>query len=133
MLKGNTEQSVLRSLLWQSRPLWRPEEEDNKRAEELSATGPTDSIAHEERDLVSQEFAFKVHEPNSLTYDNVDGCPNTGVPDIEPVDDKLNFVFLLGAQKSGTTWLHNALVKHSLFVEANNTWGCDSLSLTLTD
>lgn len=70
-----------------------------------------------------QEFAFKVNQPNSMTFDDMEWCPNTRVADIEPVDDKLNFLFLLGVQKSGTTWLHRVLTTHPLFVDADMAFG----------
>lgn len=43
---------------------------------------------------------------------------------MNPISDQYKFLFILGAQKSGTTWLHNALNKHPLFVEAKETYGC---------
>lgn len=58
-----------------------------------------------------------MHEPGSLTYADFPECPNlptTPVEQLPPVDERLNFLLILGAQKAGTSWLFNALETHPL-------------------
>lgn len=64
-----------------------------------------------------------MHQVGKLTYDDRPQCP--GVPDVQPeqlppVDPRVNFLMILGAQKAGTTWLFDALDTHPLFNGANH-------------
>jgi hypothetical protein len=67
-----------------------------------------------------QAYAFKpTEEPGTKLYADMDWCPGSHEPsesDIEPVDSKLRFLFVIGAQKAGTTWLFRALEKHPSLV-----------------
>lgn len=71
-----------------------------------------------------QDYAFKMPAVNSMTADNMDWCPGLPEHKLDRVDEKLKFLFLLGAQKSGTSWLHKALMEHSLFAEADDAYLC---------
>lgn len=71
-----------------------------------------------------QLYSFKMNKPNSVSHKDMEWCPGLPTPDLRRVHHKLNFLFLLGAQKSGTTWLHKALFTHRLFVEANTAYLC---------
>lgn len=75
-----------------------------------------------------QLYTFKMYEPASLHHSEMEWCPGLPEPDLRRVHHNLKFLFLLGAQKSGTTWLHKALFKHKLFVEANTAYLCAYLS-----
>lgn len=101
---------------------------DGEEQEDASEQGKYEDDKQAKKDIapsdLKKEYAFKVNEPNSMTFDDMEWCPNTRVPDIKPVDDRLQFLFLLGVQKSGTTWLHNALTTHPLFVDAERAFGC---------
>lgn len=59
-----------------------------------------------------------------MTFEDMEWCPNTGVPLIEPADGNLQFMFVLGVQKAASTWLHRALIQHPVFVEADTPFGC---------
>lgn len=71
-----------------------------------------------------QKYTFKMHAPGSLDYNDMQWCPGLRGMDLAPVDEKFKFLFILGAQKAGTTWLHQALTRHKLFVEADSAYGC---------
>ena len=71
-----------------------------------------------------QGYTFKMHEVNSMDCEDMKWCPGLRQVDLKPISDQYKFPFILGAQKSGTTWLHNALNKHPLFVEAKEAYGC---------
>lgn len=70
-----------------------------------------------------QEYAFKMIAPNSLTIQEAGSCPGLHpVPpvNLKPLDQRFNFLLILGAQKAGTTWLFDALATHPLFVGAHH-------------
>jgi hypothetical protein len=74
--------------------------------------------------VVMQKYTFKMHEPNSMDTDDMEWCPGLRQVDQKPIDEGFKFLFLLGAQKAGTTWLHEALNRHPIFVEANSAYRC---------
>ena len=69
-----------------------------------------------------QKYTFKMHEPGSMHSEDVEMCPGLRKADMKQADDKFNFLFILGAQKAGTTWLHKELYHHPLFVEAQKAY-----------
>lgn len=71
-----------------------------------------------------QKYAFKMHEPGSMGHEDMEWCPGLRTVDLKPMDEKLDFLMILGAQKAGTTWLHTELQRHDLFQEAASAYKC---------
>lgn len=69
-----------------------------------------------------QKYTFKMHEPGSLLPEDMEYCSGMRKVDLKPVDDKFRFLFILGAQKAGTTWLHQALRQHPIFTQADEAY-----------
>lgn len=63
-----------------------------------------------------------------MDNEDMQWCPGLRQVDLKPVDEKLKFLFILGAQKAGTTWLHRALMRHPIFVEAERGYMCAILT-----
>lgn len=66
-----------------------------------------------------QEFGFKLYNPATLTYSDVRWCPGSQEPaadELRPLPEAYKVLFVLGAQKAGTTWFYNALQTHPAFV-----------------
>lgn len=100
----------------------RPGEEEHSEQEQSGDDQESGSDENEPTNDELQDYAFKMPPVNSMSAENMDWCPGLKQADFEPVDEKLQFLFLLGAQKSGTSWLHNALMGHPLFVEADDAY-----------
>jgi hypothetical protein len=69
-------------------------------------------------------MAFKQEVPESLSIHSRDRmCPSLEKSLGTPIDSHRRILFILGAQKAGTTYLFNALTKHPSFVGAAHTFG----------
>eukprot|EP00892_Ulva_mutabilis_P011675 jgi/Ulvmu1/8880/UM049_0062.1 len=67
-------------------------------------------------------FGFKLLEPGSVAYDDVEGCPGAAEPavgDFRPLHPGVNMLVLAGVQKGGTTWMADALMQHPAILPAN--------------
>lgn len=71
-----------------------------------------------------QAYAFKMHEPGSMGHEDMQWCPGLRRVDLKLVDEKLEFLMILGAQKAGTTWLHTELQRHDIFAQAAHAFMC---------
>lgn len=70
-------------------------------------------------------MAFKQEVPESLSITSRDRmCPALEHSLGSPIDSRRTILFILGAQKGGTTYLFNALTKHPAFVGADHAFGC---------
>ena len=60
-------------------------------------------------------YAFKVYEPGSLTFRDIDDC-GWGEFDLlaerESIPEDMPMLLVVGQQKAGTTWLYDALKTH---------------------
>jgi hypothetical protein len=75
-------------------------------------------------DECMQLYSFKMLPPNSMGYEDMKLCPGLRKQDLKPVDERYKFLFILGAQKAGTTWLHSALERHPIFIQADSGYMC---------
>jgi hypothetical protein len=70
-------------------------------------------------------MAFKQEVPESLSIRSRDRmCPALEKSLGPAMDSRRRILFILGAQKAGTTFLFNALTKHPAFVGADHAFGC---------
>ena len=77
-------------------------------------------------------MAFKQEVPESLSMASRDRmCPSLEASLGPPIDSRRRILFILGAQKGGTTYLFNALTKHPAFVGADHAFGCALLACVL--
>eukprot|EP00892_Ulva_mutabilis_P011672 jgi/Ulvmu1/8878/UM049_0060.1 len=68
-------------------------------------------------------FGFKLLEPASVAYEDVDVCtrwPEPAVGDFRPLHPGVNMLVVAGVQKGGTTWMANALMQHPDLVHATH-------------
>lgn len=75
-----------------------------------------------------QGFGYKLYPPGSLNYEDVSWCKGSSEPaasELEPIPSEHKVLFVMGAQKAGTTWLFNALNTHPSFVGAEHGYMCD--------
>lgn len=74
-------------------------------------------------------MAFKQEVPESLSIASRDRmCSSLEHSLGPPIDQRRRILFILGAQKAGTTYLFNALTKHPAFVGASHAFGYVLLS-----
>lgn len=74
-------------------------------------------------------MAFRQEVPESLSIDSRGRmCPSLEKSLGSPIDSRRRILFILGAQKGGTTYLFNALTKHPAFVGADHAFGCALLA-----
>ena len=74
-----------------------------------------------------QGFAFKLYPPGSMGYSDVSFCQGSNEPDVSTlraIPSETKVLFVMGAQKAGTTWLFNALEAHSSFIGADHSYMC---------
>jgi hypothetical protein len=76
------------------------------------------------RDLGLQR-GYKQHSGKLLAIQNGKHvCPAMEHTPGKPMDARRKILFIIGAQKGGTTYVFNSLVKHSSFVGAEHAYGC---------
>jgi hypothetical protein len=76
---------------------------------------------------VAQGLGFKLYQPGSLEHAHVTWCAGSREPAadaIRPIPSEHKALFLMGAQKAGTTWLFNALNAHPAFIGADHAYLC---------
>ena len=90
-----------------------------------------DSEVAAEIDPDTHQFPFYVPEkPGERTYADVDWCEGSLEPSadaVQPIDPAYRALFVVGAQKAGTTWLHNALATHPAMVQGETRIACESI------
>eukprot|EP00892_Ulva_mutabilis_P000115 jgi/Ulvmu1/10103/UM006_0053.1 len=85
--------------------------------------GVSDAAANETKlgatpiDADDYPFPFQIPEnPGSMTFEDVQWCPGSLEEPQQPVDPSYRALFVVGAQKAGTTWLSQALSTHPSIV-----------------
>ena len=82
--------------------------------------------------LFVQAFAFQVPTAPDLLHSSLVPCATRAEPPLPGIGNAtetavpadLRMLFIIGAQKGGTTWLFNALTTHPAFVGASRAYRC---------
>lgn len=77
-------------------------------------------------------FPFRLPEvPGEKTFQDMEWCPGSLEPEVEevpPIDPAYRMLFVIGAQKAGTTWLAHNVARHPSVVYGQSHLACASSS-----